>query len=134
MRPMRALVRTLAVAGACGAVVAASLAVPGTARAAAGGPGWRLTPTGGDARFRGLAAVSGKVAWLAGSGGAVLRTTDAGPHVAGRRPAWRGRAGVPRHRGVRRAAGRRPRHRRRRRVARLRDLGRRPELDARFPE
>ncbi|MCP9969940.1 oxidoreductase [Actinomadura madurae] len=78
MRPMRALVRTLAVAGACGAVVAASLAVPGTARAAAGGPGWRLTPTGGDARFRGLAAVSGKVAWLAGSGGAVLRTTDAG--------------------------------------------------------
>ncbi|WP_412516209.1 oxidoreductase [Actinomadura madurae] len=78
MRPMRALVRTLAVAGACGAVIAASLAVPGTARAAAGGPGWRLTPTGGDARFRGLAAVSGKVAWLAGSGGAVLRTTDAG--------------------------------------------------------
>lgn len=75
---MRALVRTLALAGACGAVVAASLAVPGTARAAPGGPGWRLTPTGSDARLRGLAAVSGKVAWLAGSGGTVLRTTDAG--------------------------------------------------------
>jgi photosystem II stability/assembly factor-like uncharacterized protein len=66
----------LSFAGACGAVVAASLAVP--AHAEAGGPAWRLTPTGSDARFRGLAAVSGKVAWLAGSGGAVLRTTDGG--------------------------------------------------------
>ncbi|WP_239068035.1 WD40/YVTN/BNR-like repeat-containing protein [Actinomadura bangladeshensis] len=76
MRPMRALVRKLSFAGVCGAVVAASLTAP--APADAGGPGWRLTPTGTDARFRGLAAVGRDVAWLAGSGGTVLRTTDGG--------------------------------------------------------
>ncbi|MEU5990886.1 oxidoreductase [Spirillospora sp. NPDC047418] len=76
MGPMRALVRKLSFAGVCGAVVAASLTAPATASAA--GPGWRLTPTGTDARFRGLAAVGPDVAWLAGSGGTVLRTTDGG--------------------------------------------------------
>ncbi|TDD84653.1 oxidoreductase [Actinomadura darangshiensis] len=72
---MRAVVRKLAMAGVCGAVVAASLAVPARA---AGGPSWRPAPTGSDARFRGLAAVGHDVAWLAGSGGTVLRTTDGG--------------------------------------------------------
>ncbi|WP_433334634.1 WD40/YVTN/BNR-like repeat-containing protein [Spirillospora sp. CA-294931] len=68
----------------CGVLAAGSLAAPGAGQAraaeAAPGikPGWRLTPTGVDSRFRGLAAVSRKVAWVAGSGGAVLRTTDAG--------------------------------------------------------
>ncbi|QXJ26441.1 oxidoreductase [Actinomadura graeca] len=69
-------------AGVC--VIAASLTVPGTAGAASAGPSarpaptWRSTPTGTDSRLRGLAAVSRKVAWAAGSGGTVLRTTDAG--------------------------------------------------------
>ncbi|GAA0807847.1 oxidoreductase [Spirilliplanes yamanashiensis] len=40
--------------------------------------GWRLTDTGVTERFRGLAAVSDRVAWVAGSGGAVLRTVDGG--------------------------------------------------------
>ncbi|MEU9870297.1 MULTISPECIES: WD40/YVTN/BNR-like repeat-containing protein [Actinomadura] len=82
MRPMRALVRAMASAGLCGAVAAASLGVPGTAsaRATPGAhrPAWRLTPTGSEARFRGLAAVGRETAWLAGGGGTVLRTTDGG--------------------------------------------------------
>lgn len=41
---------------------------------------WTLTATGTDARFRGLAAVSRRTAWVAGSGGTVLRTTDGGRH------------------------------------------------------
>ncbi|WP_253208220.1 oxidoreductase [Streptomyces sp. YPW6] len=41
-------------------------------------PGWRLTGTGTDARFRGLAAVSRTTAWVAGSKGTVLRTADSG--------------------------------------------------------
>ncbi|WP_344251980.1 oxidoreductase [Actinoplanes campanulatus] len=42
------------------------------------GPSWQLTDTGVTARFRGLAPVSGKVAWAAGSAGTVLRTVDGG--------------------------------------------------------
>ncbi|SDT78258.1 Uncharacterized protein SAMN04489716_8297 [Actinoplanes derwentensis] len=44
------------------------------------GPGlsWQLTDTGTTARFRGLAPVSAKVAWAAGSAGTVLRTVDGG--------------------------------------------------------
>lgn len=41
-------------------------------------PTWDLKPTGVDARFRGLSAVDGRVAWVGGSAGTVLRTTDAG--------------------------------------------------------
>ncbi|MGW0640861.1 MULTISPECIES: WD40/YVTN/BNR-like repeat-containing protein [Streptomyces] len=41
-------------------------------------PGWKLTDTGTDARFRGLAAVSRTTAWAAGSKGTVLRTSDGG--------------------------------------------------------
>ncbi|MEU8123321.1 oxidoreductase [Spirillospora sp. NPDC049024] len=84
MNPMRALVRTMTLAGVCGALMAASLQVPGAASAREGaaawarGPAWQLTPTGKQARFRGLAAVGRKTAWLAGSGGTVLRTTDGG--------------------------------------------------------
>ncbi|GAA0471588.1 oxidoreductase [Streptomyces olivaceiscleroticus] len=40
--------------------------------------GWALRPTGTDARFRGLAAVSRRTAWLAGTEGTVLRTRDGG--------------------------------------------------------
>ncbi|WP_339156559.1 oxidoreductase [Actinomadura luteofluorescens] len=82
MGPMRALGRAITVAGVCGAVTAAVLGVPGAASErpspGARGPAWRLTPTGSEARFRGLAAVGRETAWLAGSGGTVLRTTDGG--------------------------------------------------------
>lgn len=40
--------------------------------------GWRLKATGSTERFRGLAAVSRRVAWVSGTNGTVLRTTDAG--------------------------------------------------------
>ncbi|MDQ8706276.1 oxidoreductase [Streptomyces sp. LHD-70] len=40
--------------------------------------GWELRPSGSDARFRGLAAVSRSTAWVAGSKGTVLRTVDGG--------------------------------------------------------
>ena len=41
-------------------------------------PAWRLSETGVTARFRGLAPVSDRVAWVAGSGGTILRTVDGG--------------------------------------------------------
>lgn len=40
--------------------------------------GWTLTPTGTTERFRGLAPVSRDVAWVSGTNGTVLRTTDGG--------------------------------------------------------
>ncbi len=39
---------------------------------------WKLSPTGSTARLRGLAPVSRRVAWVSGSAGTVLRTTDGG--------------------------------------------------------
>ncbi|OTA55860.1 oxidoreductase [Hypoxylon sp. EC38] len=39
---------------------------------------WKLLPTGSDARFRGLAPVSDKIAWVSGTSGTVLRSTDGG--------------------------------------------------------
>ncbi|MEU6939313.1 WD40/YVTN/BNR-like repeat-containing protein [Streptomyces rubiginosohelvolus] len=75
-----------------GAALAAALVAPG-AHAAQGTetkpasqeaavrgllPGWKLTGTGTDVRFRGLAAVSRTTAWVAGSKGTVLRTSDGG--------------------------------------------------------
>ena len=39
---------------------------------------WTLTPTGTTERFRGLAPVSSQVAWVSGTNGTVLRTTDGG--------------------------------------------------------
>ncbi|MEU1148071.1 WD40/YVTN/BNR-like repeat-containing protein [Streptomyces sp. NPDC005863] len=74
--------------GLCAAALAgAVLAAPGSARAAgpAGpdhrsdhGPRWQLKESGTDARFRGLAAVSRHTAWVAGTKGTVLRTSDGG--------------------------------------------------------
>ncbi|GAA1897918.1 WD40/YVTN/BNR-like repeat-containing protein [Lapillicoccus jejuensis] len=43
---------------------------------------WTLLPTGSTEHFRGLAAVSDRVAWVAGYDGTVLRTTDGGEHWA----------------------------------------------------
>ncbi|WP_256795697.1 oxidoreductase [Terrabacter sp. Ter38] len=40
--------------------------------------GWTVTPTGTTERLRGLAPVSRDVAWVSGSNGTVLRTTDGG--------------------------------------------------------
>ena len=42
------------------------------------GLSWQLTDTGVTAQFRGLAPVSAKVAWAAGTAGTVLRTVDGG--------------------------------------------------------
>ena len=39
---------------------------------------WQPTPTGTDARLRGLSAVSRHVAWASGSKGTILRTVDGG--------------------------------------------------------
>ncbi|WP_432076321.1 WD40/YVTN/BNR-like repeat-containing protein [Streptomyces wuyuanensis] len=66
---------------ALAAVLGAALSVPAQADARhANGraPHWELKETGTDVRFRGLAAVSRTTAWLAGSKGTVLRTTDGG--------------------------------------------------------
>jgi photosystem II stability/assembly factor-like uncharacterized protein len=60
------------------AVLAAvlALAVPGSE--ATPSLSWRLLDTGSSSHFRGLAAVSRKVAWVSGYDGVVLRTTDGG--------------------------------------------------------
>ena len=70
---MRSL-RTLT-AAALGLVVLA-----GTAGFSAHGrtPTWQLTDTGVTAQFRGLAPVSDRVAWVAGTAGTILRTVDGG--------------------------------------------------------
>jgi photosystem II stability/assembly factor-like uncharacterized protein len=55
-----------------------ALALPATAGAAARLPHWTPVPTGSDQQYRGLSAVNNHVAWVGGSAGEVLRTTDAG--------------------------------------------------------
>ncbi|WP_189772262.1 WD40/YVTN/BNR-like repeat-containing protein [Streptomyces tauricus] len=77
--------RRLLAVGVCGAAVVAALTGPAQADGAvdkgssgAKPPHWELKDSGTDARFRGLAAVSRSTAWLAGSKGTVLRTTDGG--------------------------------------------------------
>jgi photosystem II stability/assembly factor-like uncharacterized protein len=79
--------RRVAAAGVCGAAFAAVLTAPAqadgpAAHAPAGARSahWESKASGTDARFRGLAAVSRNTAWLAGSKGTVLRTTDGGAH------------------------------------------------------
>ncbi|MFB7918818.1 WD40/YVTN/BNR-like repeat-containing protein [Streptomyces sp. NPDC056061] len=69
--------------GLCAAALTAALAAPADAvppdRHRQGErPVWTLTDTGTDARFRGLAAVDRRTAWVAGTRGTVLRTTDGG--------------------------------------------------------
>ena len=63
-------------------LVVAALALAGVSLGfgPAGGPdyAWELTPTGSEARLRGLSAVSPRVAWASGSLGTVLRTVDRG--------------------------------------------------------
>ncbi|MEU8826989.1 oxidoreductase [Streptomyces sp. NPDC048636] len=69
-------------AGLCAMALAAVTTAPARAQPAGdqgrSGVGWRLTESGTDARFRGLAAVSRNTAWVAGTKGTVLRTRDGG--------------------------------------------------------
>ena len=53
-------------------------------------PSWRLLDTGTASHFRGLSAVSAKVAWLGGYDGTVLTTTDGGRHWRDVSPAGAG--------------------------------------------
>ena len=63
----------------------ASLATLAPSPAQAGtGLSWRDLETGSDAQFRGLAPVSRHVAWVSGTEGTVLRTTDGGRTLEGR--------------------------------------------------
>lgn len=72
--------RTVA-AAVCVSALAALSAAPAQAHGARRPvPHWQLKDTGTDVRFRGLSAVSRDTAWLAGSKGTVLRTTDGGAH------------------------------------------------------
>lgn len=80
--------RSLRVAGFVATVcAAAALAAPASAAPAvqhgapaAQGYSWSPRPTGVQEQFRGLAAVSSRVAWVSGEKGSVLRTTDGGAH------------------------------------------------------
>ncbi len=62
--------------------LAASLAALGSANAVAvdHGLAWRDVDTASTAQFRGLAPVSRRIAWVSGTEGTVLRTTDGGRH------------------------------------------------------
>ncbi|MFI6494515.1 WD40/YVTN/BNR-like repeat-containing protein [Streptomyces sp. NPDC050564] len=64
--------------GLCAAAFAATLTAPAQAHEPAKAPHWELKDSGTDVRFRGLSAVSRDTAWVAGSKGTVLRTTDGG--------------------------------------------------------
>jgi photosystem II stability/assembly factor-like uncharacterized protein len=95
---MSAPVRTLAVLSVTAAAAALLTATPGTAaEPTIDRPGhdlhgielhghdlhdldlhWEITETGSDQQFRGLDAVNRRIAWVGGSDGQVLRTTDGG--------------------------------------------------------
>jgi photosystem II stability/assembly factor-like uncharacterized protein len=62
------------------AVALGLIVLAGTAGSSAHGlrPAWQPSDTGVTAQFRGLAPVSGRVVWVAGSAGTVLRTVDGG--------------------------------------------------------
>ena len=81
LQPPRVLARRASVltAALLSLVLAVSLAalVPAPATAGAG-LRWRDLATGSDAQFRGLAPVNRQVAWVSGTEGTVLRTTDGG--------------------------------------------------------
>jgi photosystem II stability/assembly factor-like uncharacterized protein len=55
-----------------------ALVLPAAAGADHRTPRWVPVPTGSDQQYRGLDAVSAHVAWVGGSAGQVMRTTDGG--------------------------------------------------------
>ncbi|MEV6525474.1 oxidoreductase [Longispora sp. NPDC051575] len=71
------------------AAVAALIPLSGTAAQAAPHRtyAWELNSTPTTSRLRGLAAVNSHIAWTSGSGGRILRTTDAGHNWASVGPA-----------------------------------------------
>src|SRR3954462_3909017 len=75
MTPRRSLLAAIAAAAA---LVAAALASPASAAGSPPAYRWNLTPTGTSEQFRGLDAVSAKVAWVAGEDGGILRTANGG--------------------------------------------------------
>ena len=75
MTPRRSLF--LAVPAAA-ALAGALLATPAAGTDAPPAYQWNLTTTGTTEQFRGLDAVSAKVAWVAGEDGGILKTTDGG--------------------------------------------------------
>ncbi len=68
----------LAMVGAAPVAAASASPASAAARTSAEDLSWQVTPTGSAERFRGLSAVSRKVAWVSGTTGTVLRTTDSG--------------------------------------------------------
>jgi photosystem II stability/assembly factor-like uncharacterized protein len=61
-----------------GLMVVVGVALPATAGAHKKPPRWVPVPTGSDQQYRGLDAVDKRTAWVGGSDGEVLRTTDGG--------------------------------------------------------
>src|SRR6476661_8827393 len=85
---MRLLTRSVLLAATTTALVAATTSAYAVSPASPGRDahgqaevtayGWQVTPTGTTERFRGLAPVSRDIAWVSGTNGTVLRTTDGG--------------------------------------------------------
>jgi photosystem II stability/assembly factor-like uncharacterized protein len=59
-------------------IIALACVLPASAAAHGKPLHWEPVPTGSDQQYRGLDAVSKRVAWVGGSAGEVLRTTDGG--------------------------------------------------------